>query len=262
MAQVDILQNQLAKASDQVNILQDQIRILEREHAASVLENFMNTTFSGFTYPQSIEALGEETLSQVIGSEKYRLSIREKAAEVLAARKSPRLVSPVLEFLNSVVDSDFDWETSMDPLRLPFRFVSFVGQIHTENAYQGLNRFLNRLLTENPKHKHLFLAWTAFYLAGISIELKIDNSVSVMKKAIPDLKNSESLSDVLSMLVKYFDTFNEPEGIKEMLTNGLTDEMPDVETKCLELLQKHAPEFVEKWKAQKESANTQNEESE
>ena len=58
-----------------------------------------------------------------------------------------------------------------------------------------------------------------------------------------------------------FDTFNEPEGIKEILTNGLTDIMPEVETRCLELLEKRDPKFVNKWRAQKTDANTHNEES-
>ena len=261
VAQVDTLKNELKEAVGQVNILQDQIRMLEKEHAASVLENFMNTTFSGFTYPQSIEALGKEILLQVFGDEKYRLPIREKAVEVLAAKKSPRLVSPVLEFLNSVVDSDFDSETSIDTGRLPYRFVSFVGQIYTEEAHQGLKKFLNRLLTENPKHKHLFLAWTAFFLADIDVELGLKDSVSVMKKVIPDLDNPQRIPQVLSRLVEYFDAFSEPEGIKEILTHHAADRMPEVETRCLELLQKCYPKFVEEWKAEKETTNTENKES-
>lgn len=235
------------KAVEQVNILQDQVRTLEEEHAASILENFMNTTFNGF-YPQSIEALGEETLLQVFKNKKYRMPIREKAIEVLADRKWPQLVPPILEFLNSRVNSDFDEETFSDTQRLPFRFLSFVGQIRTNDAHQGLKKLLNRLLTEDLKHKHLFLPWAAYFLADIDIELELKDSVSVMKKAILDLKNSELLSHVLSRLVEYFDTFNEPEGIKEILTNGLA-KMPDVETQCLELLQKHDPDFVKEWRA-------------
>ena len=260
MAQVDTLQKQLTEASVQVDTFQNQIGILEREHAASVLENFMNTTFNGFT-PQSIEALTEETLLQVFGDKEYRLPIREKAVEVLAAKKSSQLVSPVLEFLNSVVDSDFDWQTSIDGERLPFRFLSFVGQIHTNEAHQGMKKFLNRLLTENPKHKDLFLTWTVYYLIYIDIELGMDDSVSMIKKAIPNLDNSQQLPHVVGRLVEYFNTFNEPEGIKEILTNDLTDGMPDVETQCLELLEKHDPEFVRNWKAEKETPNTENKES-
>ena len=262
MTQVNTLQKQLAKASDQVNTLQNQIRILEKEHAVSVLENSPEHYLKNENHhTEQIKALREEVLLQVFEDETRLIEIRCGAADVLAVRKSPLLVSPMLKFLNSVVDSDFDWIASFDTQRLPYRLLSSYGHIHTLESYEGLEQFLNRLLTENPKHKNLFLAWTAFYLAGISIELKIDNSVSVMKKAIPDLKNSESLSNVLSMLVKYFDTFNEPEGIKEMLTNGLTERMPEVEEQCLELLPEQYSDFVRDWKARKETPNTQTEES-
>ena len=84
----------------------------------------------------------------------------------------------------------------------------------------------------------------------------------MIKKAIPNLDNSQQLPHVVGRLVEYFNTFNEPEGIKDILTNGLTDGMPEVETKCLALLQKHDPKFVEEWQAQKETANTQNKEYE
>ena len=260
VAQADTLKNELKEAVGQVNILQDQIRILEKEHAASVLESFINVYYD-HSYPQSIEALHDEVLLQVFGDEKCRPPIRDKAGEVLAARKSPQLVTPALKFLNSVVDSDFDWETSSDTQRLPFRFLSFVGKIYTDEAHQELKKFLNRLLTENPKHKHLCLAWTAFYLVGIDVKLGLKDSISLMKKAIPDLKDAELPIHVLSRLIEYFITFNEPEGIQDILTNSLTEGMPDVEDKCLEFLQEKAPEFVEKWKAEKETANTQTEES-
>ena len=37
--------------------------------------------------------------------------------------------------------------------------------------------------------------------------------------------------------------------------------MPDVETQCLELLPERYSNFVEKWKTDKETANTESEES-
>ena len=148
MAQVDTLQNQLTEASAQVDTLQNQIRILEKEHAASVLENFVHSYIGDAdSHPEQISALREEVLLQLFSDETRWLAIREKAAEVLAARKSPQLVSPMLEFLNSIVDSDFDWQTSIDGERLPFRLLSFVGQIHTDEAHQGVKKFLTRLLT-------------------------------------------------------------------------------------------------------------------
>ena len=57
--------NGFKEAVKQVDVLKNQLKVLQKEHAASVLENFMNTTFNGST-PQSIEALGEETLLQVV----------------------------------------------------------------------------------------------------------------------------------------------------------------------------------------------------
>ena len=61
--------------------------------------------------------------------------------------------------------------------------------------------------------------------------------------------------------MNHFDIFNEPTGIKEILTHHVADRMPEVETRCLELLQKHDQEFVKEWQAQKETANTQSKES-
>ena len=63
----------------------------------------------------------------------------------------------------------------------------------------------------------------------------------------------------LGNLAEYFDIFNEPEGIKEILTNHVTSEasgMEDVEERCLELLQKHDPEFVEQWRASETTENS------
>lgn len=249
--------NGFKEAVDQVKVLKNQIKVLQKEHAASVLENFMNTSYSGY-YPQSIEVLGEEILLQVFGDEKYRLPIRDKAVEVLAAKKSLQLVIPALKFLNSVVDSDFNQETFTDTARLARRLIYFLGGICTDEAYQGLEKFLNRLLNESLKHKDLFLTETVFSLANVNVELNIKDSAPILKSAVSHLQDPDRN---LSVLAEYFDKFNEPEGIKEILTNGLTDEMPDVETQCLELLQKHDPEFVEEWKARKATAETETEET-
>ena len=87
-----------------------------------------------------------------------------------------------------------------------------------------------------------------------------DDSVSIIKKVIPNLDNLQQLSHVVDRFVEYFVTFDEPEGIKDILTNGLTDGMSDIEDKCLEFLEKKESGFVEEWRAQKESANTEIEE--
>ena len=223
----------------------------------------MHTYYNGVSYPEAIEALREEVLLQVFSDETRRLAIKDKAAEVLANRNSTKLVSPALAYLNSVVDSkldsDIDWEAAIDTERYLNRLVSFVGVIYTDEAYQGLTKFLKRLLTEEPQHKDLFLIRTVFSLANISIKLNVKNSVSMLKSAMSHFKHL-SQND-LRTLATYFDKLAEPAGIKEILTEHVTSGMPDAENTCLELLQKHDPDFVEKWKAEKETPNTQNKES-
>ena len=102
--------NGFKEAIAQVNTLKNQLGILEKEHAASILENFMDTYYDGLTYPQSIEALREEALLQAFDDNVRRLAIRYKAAEILVNRGSPQLVAPLLKFLNSAVDLDFEDE--------------------------------------------------------------------------------------------------------------------------------------------------------
>ena len=88
------------EAVAQVNILTDQIRILEKEHAASVLENFVHSYIGDeLSHPEQIKALHEEVLLQLFDDGTRWLAIRYKAAEVLVARKSARFVSPALKIL-------------------------------------------------------------------------------------------------------------------------------------------------------------------
>ena len=264
-----LLENEVEKnlsgfkeAVGQVNILQDQIRILEKEHSASMLENLM-TFYPSYAppYSEQIKALREEALLDVFGDEIYHLKVRCKAVEVLADRKSTQLVSPVISFLNSVADSDLYTEPGFETQSLLRTLVSLLTYIHTQETYEGLAKFLDRLLTEDIELKNVLLTWTVFSLASVSSELNRADSISILKKAIPYLDVRSDEDQALKNLARLFDVFNEPIGIKEILTNGLTDEMPDVETRCLELLQKHDPEFVEKWKAQKAAAKAETEES-
>ena len=264
MTQVDTLQNQLTEASDQVDTLQNQIRILEKEHAASVLENF------GYSYigdedsrSEQIRSLREEILLQLFVDETRWVVIRDNAAEVLAARKSTKLVSPALRFLNSVVDSGLDSdigsETAIDTEHYLNRLVSFVGVIYTEEAYQGLTKFLERLLTEEPQHKDLFLMETVLSLARVSVELKMKSSVPLLKSAMSHFKHPSQAA--LKALAVYFDRLDAPTGVEEILTKYLTSGMPDAENTCVELLQKHAPDFVKQWQAQKANANTESDDN-
>ena len=268
--QVDTLKNELKEAVGQVNILQDQIRILRKEHAASVLEDFMWYRFSYENpYPEQMNVLSEIALLDVFNDKMYYLHLRCRAAEVLTHRGSTRLTIPMLEFLNTSVDSDlYDdvvFQTGRKPdsrARQLFSLINFLSAIHTQETYEGLKTFLNRLLTENLKRKDLFLTWTVFSLASVSIELNRKDSISIIRKTIPDLVIfSYYEQQALKNLATYFDSFNEPEGIKEILAYPSTNERLDCEDYCLELLQKHDPEFVEKWKAEKETSETQNEES-
>ena len=263
--------NGFKEAVDQVNILKDQIRILEKEHAASVLEGiigsypynrgYSNDKPSYAAYPERIKVLQEDVLLQIFGDERYNLVLRRKAIEVLAAKKSPRLVSPVLEFLNSVIDSDLD----IDYLEIQaclHDYIDFLADMETPEAYQGLKKLCDRLLTENLRYKWLFLNLTVLPFGRISFKLEMKDSVSMLRRAIPDLKVGPLGHEDVIILVKYFDMFNEAEGMKDILTNDLTNMMPEVETQCLELLQKHDLDFVKQWQAQKETTNTENEESE
>ena len=167
------------------------------------------------------------------------------------------MVAPALQLLNSTLDSDVDIDSEAS-----HRLRSYLGvlaYVHTQETYQGLTDFLIRLLTENPRHKDLFLTWTVFSLAWVSIKLNIGDSVPILKMAIPHLKVGSQDHQALQNLARQFDIFNDPAGIKEILVNHVTSErssMEDVEDKCLELLQKHDPEFVNEWQARETTDNS------
>lgn len=259
LAQVDVLK----EAVGQVNILEDQVRILKKEQAISVLGRLIHLydPKEQLDYEET-KPIQSETLLDVFVDKTRNLGLRYKAGEVLSAREIPQFVSPLLEFLNSVINSEFDWKDSSHAESRLLDFVNFLGHIHTQEVYEGLKKILDRLLsTEDAELKELLLTQTVFSLTRISGELDIKDSVSLLKKAIPYLNVELDENQALKDLTEYFDRFNEPEGIKDIMTNGLTTGMPDVEDRCLELLQKHDPDFVEQWKAQKETANTETEES-
>ena len=242
LEEVDTLKNE-------IGVLKDQQRVLEREHTTATLEDFIyDRLWRQQNHPEQIKGLREESLLEVFGDKGRIQAIRYKAAEILAARKSPRLVSPVLEHLNSIVDSDADLDFETENILLSL--TNYLGDIHTKETYEGLIKFLNRLLTENPKHKELFITATAFSLAMVSIKLNLGNSVSMLKLAIPQLNVGHNNQQALKNLARQFDIFNEPEGIKEMLTTHGQSLPSEVVDTCLDLLQKHNPEFVENWRTQ------------
>ena len=137
--------NGFKEAVDQVNILKNQLKVLQKEHAVSVLGHFRYYHPDHEPdYREQTALLPTEAILQVLSDKTRDLQLRHKAAEVLVDRKSSGLVSPILELLNSFID-DSDIPYGMEAWVR--NFVNFVGQMHTEEAYQGLKKFLNRLLT-------------------------------------------------------------------------------------------------------------------
>ena len=249
----------------QVNILRNQIRILEKEHAASVLEGSVHLPDSrGQLYSETTRALPDGGLLDLIADNTRGFDFRYKAAEVLAVRKNPKLIFPVLELLNSVIDSEVKLDDSYDSERRLHGLVDFLGQLHTQEAYDRLKTFFNRLLTENPRHKDIFLTRTVFGLAEISTKLGIGELTSDLKNVVQDLDFKQRVNERLMKLAVYFDQFNEPDGIIEMLSppRCLIIGLTDVEDKCLKLLENHNPEFVEEWLRLKEAPDPETEESE
>ena len=251
------------EALKESGILKNQLGELEEAVVVSMLERTFEADHgSKLGYPEqnkarreeALKELREEPLSKIFANEKYHLAIRHRAAEILARKSSP-LVTPVFQLLNSTLDSDagIDSETG-HRLR---KFVHLLGSIHTQDTYQGLKLFLNRLLTEDPKHKDLFLTWTVFSLGWVSVKLDMRDSRHILKASISDMKNLQLEHKALRDLARHFDILDEPAGIKEILINHATSGMPDVKNKCLELLQKHDPEFVKEQRAKETTNNSE-----
>ena len=252
------------EAVGELNLIKNQLTGLEKQYGASILENFTRIRLDEeHRHPQPIKALREETLLQIFDDERYHLVLRYKAAEVLGARKSPRLVPPLLKFLNSVVDSDVvdsDIEIDFDIENYLRNSLIVFSHIHTHKTYRGLKEFLNRLLTENPRHKDLLLTPTVFSLAWVSIKLNLGDSIPILKMAIPHVEFGQQNHNALINLARHFDIFNDPAGIKEILIHHVTSGrsgMEDVENKCLEFLQKHDPKYVASRRASKTADNSE-----
>ena len=259
--------NGFRKAVDEANKIKNQLLILEEGHAHTVLHSFHESYFRLQNLDfKEIRALREETLLRILDDNTIPLAIRYRAVAVLASRNSPRLVSPTLKLLNLMVDSDLDSdqdiESQLETELFMQHLVNYIGKIHTQESYEGLKKFLFSLITDNPKNRDLFLTLTTFLLSEVGLKLDVGDSVSVLRLAIPHLQLQVEQSDLqaLKNLIRYFDVFNAPEGIKEILTYYAAAKT-GLEDKCLELLQKHDPDFVKNWKAQKETTNTKNEES-
>ena len=257
--EVDTLKFDLKDAVGQVSILKGQLSILNKEHAASVLERFRS--YRPEHYPEQVKELEEQAILDVFSDETRHLEFRCKAAEVLTSRGSTRLVSPILKCLDSYIDSDFDWEQNYRTQHLLCDLVHLIGYVRTTETYETLKRFLEQLLSEKPEVKRYILTSITFSLVYVSSELNTKDSVPVIRNAIPILDIYPENENALKDLVEYFAKFQEHEGIKEILTNGLTEGIPDLEKQCLDLLKERHSNFVKEWKAQKETTNTKSEDS-
>jgi len=246
-------------AIEKVKILEPQVRILNKEHAASVLERFR--PYRPEHYPEQVKELEEQALLDAFNDETRHLQSRIKAAEVLANGESTKLVSSVLKCLNSYIDSDFDWDQGYTTQHLLCNLIYFIGQVRTTETYETLNRFLEQLLSEKPEVKRFIIASITFSLVYANNKINKNDSLPVIRNAIPILDLHPDGEDALNNLVMLFEKYQEYEGIKEILTNGLTERLPNVEKRCLELLPEQYSDFVKDWKDKKEDTNTESEES-
>ena len=259
--------NGFKKAVGQAEVMKDELRLLKKDHAASMLKDSHRYFNDIHPYPERINALSEEDLLGVFDDEIYDIEVRYRVAEVLTDRKSPRLVFLLLEFINSTANSNSNLEPKIEaPL---CGFVGLLGQMHKQEAYQGLTEFLNRLLAGDPRQKEVLLTWTAFSLATISIELNKRDSIPILKRSMPHLNTQQdprpigrlgggiTKSKGLTNLARYFDRYNELESIKEILTKHVTSRMRGLENRCLESLQRYDPDFVEEWRARETSDNSE-----
>ena len=251
--------NRFEEAVEKANILEPQVRILNKEHAASVLERYRS--FRPEHFPEEVKELEEQAILDVFSDETRHLEYRMKAAEVLANRNSTELVFPVLKCLSSYVESDFEWEQHYQTQHLLCNLIHLIRYAHSSEIYETFKKSLDRLLTEAPEVKRFIITSMAFSLVNVSNELNKKDSVSTIRKAIPHLDIRSRDEEALKYLVEYFDKFAEPEGIKEIYIIHAKGKMPDVEEKCLDLLEKYDPDFVKKEREEKASTNTEGEET-
>ena len=263
--EVDVLKNHIKDAMGQVDILENKIRVLDKAHAVDVLQTFMDWDLNDEdSYPKQMKELSADTLLNILDDVTISSYVRIRALEVLTRSEDPRLVSPALAYLNSIVDSHQDNGLDVYTLSPLHSIVDFLKYMPTQEAYEGLTKFVSRLLSrEHSDLEDLAITVTAGSLALISRELKERDSVSLLRKAVPHLRVSPEYDEGLKDIVELFGSSNEREGIKEILNNHFKDDMgtPDVEDRCLKLLENHEPEFVKDWREQKANTNTEPEET-
>ena len=237
LVQADTLKNEF-------NEVVNKIRVLNKEHAAKVVESFMHYPLvNEDSYPEQVKKLSEEALLDVLGDEIQDLYTRIRTLEILTRRESTRLISPALEFLNSIFNSYQGEELSVNRASHLNTIVDFLRWTPTQETYEGLTKFQNRLLSEPIELKDMLLTVTLSSIAWVSRELNKEDWLSELKPSISQLDN-------------------ESETIKGILQRRLPDDMPsvdDLEEYLLELLGKHDIEFVNDYRERKANANTETE---
>ncbi len=261
--------NGFKDAVEQVKELQDQMRYLLKENAVAVLGHFSADILVELDqHTKLVKALSNEVLMDVFNDKTHDLDYKWLAAEALVAREYTDIVAPLLNFLKDIVKSnDFDriYIFSYDP-RYHIRSLLFlIGKIHTQETYKCLISFINFLQKENPKNKGSWIAWTTHSFASVSVALNKRDSTVIPIESIPDWDFSTGVPthehEALTEMINYFNLLNAPKEIKAILTNGLTDGMPEVEKRCLQLLREYDSEFVRDWEEKKADTNTESEET-
>ena len=250
----------------QVKIQQERIRIIEREYAALMLDKPQEISEGReYIYPDTVMSLSKQTIIDVIYHKTYSIYVKIRAAEILKKRNPERSLPVLLEMVNSFLDTDVIKDEDIDTMWHLRDLVPLFKDIHNEKTYRGLSKLLARVLKlkEDTDIKKVHLNWILFSLVYVGDALNTGKSISKMREALPNLLiSNEEDSNNLENLVNYFDKFDEHEAIKEILTNSLTEGMPDVETRCLELLPERYSDFVKDWKEKKKDTNTESEDDE
>ena len=237
----------------------DSFRSLRKKRVASILENFTRGEFClECFFPRKTEALPEQALLDVFCDGMSTLKLKYRAASTLIDKKSTRFVPIILEFVNYIVDADLNIQEDSETAEYITEFQYLIGRLTTPDAYEGIKKFLNRLLTEDLKHHDIFIDGAIIALTNISHRLNRRDEIPLIKSALFHFIYPPN--EGLISVAENFGAMNEPSLLKYILTEHVTNEMPDVEEVCLELLEELDPEFVKEWKVRKETPNTQTEE--
>ncbi len=251
---------------EQVKKQQERIRIIERDYAAQILAAPDEISESGeYIYAETVRSLSEQTILDVIHHTAFSIYVRIRAAEILKKRNPEQSLSVLLEMVNSFLDTDVIKDEDIDTMWHLRDLVPLFKDIHDEKTFRGLSKLLARVLKlkEDTDIRKAQLYWIVFSLSYVGDALNTDKVIPKMRDALPNLFVSDKEdSNNLENLANYFNKFQEYEVIKEILTSGLTENMPDVEEHCLKLLPEEYSDFVKDWKENTNKDNEKTNESE